>query len=221
MKEKTIKYLDGKVKFISMWDPIYFGTSDITEEFFGFLEKAKGKPVNVEYERNRISIKIMESDRFLEFVRTTNGKGETESLSIATQVKDGIGWTNTALQFEYTFTSLIGREARLEITEDELTVTVDVHNDDVPQVYYTHGNSSTLSPGYKVEEVCKPGKSDCYIFLTADKDGFSCEKFNGVSARMLLDRYANGKMNSTRLGNCKCSGRWESLRKKKEDEKVQ
>lgn len=236
MKEKTIKFLKGTVRFVGMWDqPIIMETDegdvDITDLLYNFMEKNNGKPAKVVAGRDSFSLKIMDSDHVLNMVREFKGdRLECFSISVENAPVNYVGddngpklldpiyiggsrssWSNTLLQLEYLFTSLIGRNAIIEIEEDTLTIRLDQFNDDVPTVFYDKDNNAVLAGNYKAEDVCKPGTNDCCIFLLSSADGFECAKFNGPTSRSLLDRHAKGKMNATRVGNCKCGGRWEGL----------
>lgn len=236
MKTKTIKFLCGTVRFLGMWDqPIVLETEDgdvdITDLLYGFIEQNNGKPAKVCDSRDSFVLKIMDSDHVLNMVREFDG-GKLNRFGITIEnapddyVQDENGpklldpifiggsrsdWSNTELQLERLFTSLSGRNAILEIEDDTLTIKVDKFNDNVPTVFYDNGNNAVLVGNYKAEDVCKPGTDDCCIFLIAGADGFGCAKFNGPSARGLMQRHVDGKMNATRVGNCKCGGRWEGL----------
>lgn len=226
MKSKTISYMTGVVTFTGMWNPIFMTTPEgdevnISDMIYEFMEKNNMQPAKVVCDRNSFTLKMMESDRVLNILREFDDKGELKRFGIGIEVPDGgWGWTNTQLQLEGLFISLVGRNAILEMEDDTLTVKLDEFNDDVPTVYYDKGNNAVLVGNYKVKDVCKPGTNDCCIFLTASADGFGCSKFNGPTSRVLMNRHAKGEMNATRIGNCKCGGRWEglgeSLKKKEE-----
>jgi len=225
MKKKTLNVLEGTLSFIGFWDqPIMLDTEcdgphnsgrrvDIAPIIYDFFEKNNGKSAVAVVGREIFSIKIMDSDRIIQYTREYNGN-KLERFGIALAMPEpGFGWTNTRYEIESRLTELTGRKIVLELDDECLTIKLNIFDDDVPTVYMTHGNSGTLVKNYDAKDVCKPGTTDCCIFLTADKDGFSCEKFNMSMARHLLNRHTEGTMNAKRVGNCKCGGRWEELRK--------
>ena len=105
---------------------------------------------------------------------------------------------------------LSGRRVEVEIGNGKRMKFIADKSEEVFGVYPSIGNSCEVPKGAE-QTVCKLDHSDCCIFLSVDPKGFSCEKFNGPMARMLLDRFAKNEINPriSRIGSCKILGRKE------------
>ncbi len=215
METKILTVYKGKLDFRGMWDlPIFITTSkgelvDISVIVYNFFKQNHNVEAVTVEERELLSFKIMKSNKVIKYTREFKGN-DLKKFGISTESLDGISWTNTNAQLEYFFMGANNRNIVLELDESfrgELTLKVDKFDDDVPTVFYSSGNKAVLVGDQKPEEICKPGTTDCCIFLVASGNGFECVKFDGYTSRLLLDRYSKGKMNSTRIGNCKCAGR--------------
>lgn len=117
------------------------------------------------------------------------------------------GFSNVVAYMETGFHFANGRLVIVTIDDDGFQIEADPA-EEVLGLYFTHDNSCDV-PAAAEHSVCKAGTRDCCIFLTMGPSGFQCEKFSSGTARHLLDRYAKGEMNATRIGNCKLLGRAE------------
>lgn len=110
------------------------------------------------------------------------------------------GFSNVTSYISRLLENFNSRYVTFSASSDFFELTVDP-NEDVNAVSHTNGNSCKIDDG-KEDTVCKIGTTDCCIFLTVSKDGFFCEKFSSIGT-LMLDRYAEGMLNATRIGNCK------------------
>lgn len=120
--------------------------------------------------------------------------------------REGFGFSNTGLYIARALQRLNGRTVTIETSADRFAVAA-AAAEAVPVVrYYGDGNHARLWHG-DAKDICKPGTTDCCIFLAAGADGFSCLKFSGSAAETLLDRLATRSIRASRIGNCACHGR--------------
>lgn len=120
----------------------------------------------------------------------------------------GFGMSNVHAHFDNALVWLSGRLVEIKIMDGrEIKITAD-KSEKVFGVYFYDGNSCKVPDGAE-KTVCKIGGPDCCAFLALDRNGFSCEKFSGPTARIILNRLAKGQMNATRIGNCEVLGRKE------------
>lgn len=127
-------------------------------------------------------------------------------LGILLKISPGFGFSgfsNARVFLEYSLQAMNGRSINVSVNENELSI---VPVDTVFEVQYTDGNDCAVSDA-NAKRVCKPGTTDCCIFLTMSPKGWMCSKFDGSSARHLLDRLHHKTINATRIGNCTCTGR--------------
>ncbi len=200
--------LKGKLTFISNWKPVMFiskednGKSDLRDYYFKFFESINGKKTILEHpSMNSIEIKLDEtSDMVMRFEK------DKEGLLILLEKENGeFGMSNIEAYLSSMLQTLNGRSIIVSITDASIKICPDPE-EEVFNLYYTRDNNC-LIPADKVIPICKPSTNDCCIFLCAGAEGFECMKFNSPSARYLLHRHSEGKMNATRIGNCGILGR--------------
>lgn len=201
-----MKTLRGKLEFISLWDPIKLQTAnetiDLRDYIFPIFEKLNGKRVIMVYDKTLITIKADEkSESTFQFIQ--NKKEDTISFLLQTST----GFSNLNAYVPSILQILNGRYIVVTIKNDYVSITA---NPDqiIYGLYYTKNNSCKV-PDEDVKNICQPGTTHCCIFLTVGADGFHCEKFDSYTARNLLHRYNEGKMNATRIGDCELLGRKE------------
>ncbi|MFA4890586.1 MAG: hypothetical protein WC587_03100 [Candidatus Paceibacterota bacterium] len=130
--------------------------------------------------------------------------------SLVLKAIEGFGWTNISAYLDEVLIWLDGRMVEIEIGDDGLKICAD-KTEEVFGLYFTDGNSCKI-PQNAENTICKigQGKETC-IFVSLSQDGFYCEKFSSMTARVLLDRLAKGTLNAGRIGNCALLGRKEEL----------
>lgn len=125
--------------------------------------------------------------------------------------KEGFGMSNVAAYLEEALVSLDGRQVEVsyEIGQPDITIAADP-TEEVFGLYFTgEGNSCAIPQGAE-QTICKIDReADACIFVLMGADGFSCKKFNGPMARVLLDRLAKSAIRARRIGNCALLGRKE------------
>lgn len=119
----------------------------------------------------------------------------------------GFGMSNVHAYLENALVWFSGRMVKIEIETGKRIKFMADESEDVFGVYFAGAGNSCEVPSGTEETICKIGQPDCCIFLSITSGGFSCEKFNGPLARMLLDRLAKGNIRASRIGNCKILGR--------------
>lgn len=204
-----MKTLQGRLEFISLWDKIKLTTQteeiDLRDYYFKLFEQLNGKKAKMLEGSNRNSIEFISdetSDRVINYLN--DGK----RIAISIETEDKVSWSNIGAYLPSTLQTLNGRNVIVNINENSIKISNDP-DENVMGLYYTNGNYCTI-PDDKVKEVCKIGTNDCCIFCSVGANGFSCLKFDSPSARMLLDRYSNKKLNSSRIGDCSILGRKEN-----------
>jgi len=127
---------------------------------------------------------------------------------VSLDVVDGFGFSNV---HAYMDSALIWLSGRLVIIEIDAGMCLHFRADESEQVFsvqFGDSNSCEVPEGAE-RSVCKVGEPDCCVFLACGAKGFSCEKFSGPTARVLLDRLAQGTIRATRIGSCAVNGRKE------------
>ena len=202
--------LKGKLEFISLFQTIKLtqkdgSVIDLREPLFNLLERLNGCNATMETKINSFELGFDEnSDKHIDY------KNDGENISIIINTKDNSSWSNIGAYLPNTLQSLNGREILIDLSNDFIKITNNP-DEDVFGVYYTHNNSCHVDFD-NVTKICEVGTSNTCIFLCAGSDGFSCEKFNSPTARLLLDRHYKGTMNATRIGNCAILGRKEKIK---------
>lgn len=194
--------IKGKLEFISLHKPIMVGDVDIRERLWELFSNLNKLPAQMNQTRDSIHIGLDENSDF--HIRYENDK---DGILILLEKTQGFGMSNIGAYLPDTLQSLNGRVVYFTISDSELKVFPD-KAESVFGLYYTRNNCCKI-PDDKIHSICKPGTSDCCIFMAAGGSGFECLKFDTSSARMLLDRFGNGKMNASRIGNCEILGRKE------------
>ena len=100
---------------------------------------------------------------------------------------------------------LSGRMVEIDIEDGKRIKFFADKSENVLGVYFVDGGNSCEVPKGVEQTVCKIDQLDCCIFFREGKGGFYCEKFNGLTARVLLDRLAKGNI-AGRIGNCAILG---------------
>ena len=133
---------------------------------------------------------------------------EVDNLVVLDRI-DGPGFTNVYAYLNEALIRLSGRMVVIEIDEaaKSFKATADP-SEQVFGVYFTGGGNSCRVPEGSEETVCKVGQDeDTCVFSIRSAEGFSCEKFNSVTARVLLDRLARNDIRARRIGSCALLGR--------------
>ncbi len=102
---------------------------------------------------------------------------------------------------------LSGRMVEIEITAKEMKINAD-KSEEVMGVYRSKKNGLCEVPRGVSLRVCKLGQPDRCIFFSMVKGVFHCEKFNGWSARISLNRLAKSSSSERRslIGSCEILG---------------
>lgn len=127
------------------------------------------------------------------------------------ETADESGMLNVHAYLDEVLVWLSGRMVEIEIDETEKSFKAAADPaEQVFGVYFTGDGNSCGIPDGAERTVCKmgEGKETC-IFLSFGSGGFYCEKFSGSTARLLLDRLAEGTIKAGRIGNCAVLGREE------------
>lgn len=190
--------LKGKLEFISLFQPIKLDEIDLREYFFKLLENLNGMKAKMHYYMNSIEISADESsDKAIEYKNDENG-----ILILLNNADGSFGMSNVGAYLSNILQHLNGMTVIVNVTNNSIKVTNDP-TEKVFGIYYTRNNCCKI-PDNKIKTICKIGKKDCCIFISASSEGFECLKFDSPSARMLLDRYSK---KTNRIGNCKILGR--------------
>lgn len=198
-----MEQIKGKLEFISLFKPIMVGDIDLRDHLFNVFENLNGKRTKMNISMNGIEIVQDESSTQL-----VEYKKDDESLLMMLVNEDGsFGMSNIAAHLPDSLQRLNGMTVIASIYDDGFEIVHD-SEEKVFGLYYTRNNSCKI-PDNKVKSLCKIGKKDCCIFITASSEGFECVKFDSPTARMLLDRLSKGEMRASRIGNCKILGRKE------------
>jgi hypothetical protein len=198
-----MKTLKGKLKFISLFEPIMIGNVDLRDYYFKLFEKLNGVKTKMDYSMNSIEIVADEnSDKVVKYENDGNG-----ILILLNNADGSFGMSNIGAYLPDILQRLNGMKVIANITDIGIKITNDP-KEKVFEIYYTRNNCCKI-PDDKIKTVCKIGEKDCCIFISAGSDGFECLKFDSPSARMLLDRYSKKDIRASRIGNCKIVGRKE------------
>ena len=130
MEVKSLKYIEGILRFTGMWDlPIILETTmeegdvDIAPILFGFFDRNNGKPAKVISETDRFAIKLTKRSHLNINYTCERDNGKLVRFGIMlvmpkdsderdVDLKEGQSrstMSNTALSIENTLTSLAGR----------------------------------------------------------------------------------------------------------------
>ncbi|KQU96478.1 hypothetical protein [Devosia sp. Root105] len=199
--------VSGRLEYLS-WDrPWKVGELDAAPHFWDVAESLQN--IRAEHAYHRDGYTLRANPEAVTELRH-GGRGNGAGLFNA----DGrFGFSNVAAYLEWSLCALNGRTVNLIVSPSTIFSIEAAAFEEVPEVrFFGEGNMSRGSPDAApndefVKRVCQPGSADCCIFLTAGADGFSCAKFSGSTARLLLDRKAEGTMRASRIGNCRIVGR--------------
>ena len=176
------------------------GEVDLWPTIDKFLTSLNGKRAGHKHEQNGYTLSVDKSSEFL--FRYVPGE------QVLLEKTDGFGMSNVHAYLNDALVWLSGRMVKIEIEDGKRIEFIADKSEDVFGVYFGSGNSCEIPDGAE-KSVCKIGQSDGCVFLSAGTDGFFCQKFNGPTARVLLDRLAKGNMRASRIGNCTILGRKE------------
>jgi hypothetical protein len=200
-----MKTLKGKLRFISLFEPIMVGDIDLRDYYFELFKTLNGVKSKMDYSMNSIEISADEnSDKVVKYENNENG-----ILILLNNADGSFGMSNIGAYLPDMLQRLNGMKVIASITGNSIKITNDL-KEKVFEIYYTRNNCCKI-PDDKIKTVCKIGEKDCCIFICAGSDGFECLKFDSPSARMLLDRYSKKDMRASRIGNCKIVGRKETV----------
>ena len=119
----------------------------------------------------------------------------------------GFGFENIHAYLDELLVWLSGRLVEVEIVENQLRFAAD-KSEEVFEVSLVENSNVGEIPDGVEQTVCKMGHgAECCIFLSANADGFRCQKFSGLMARMLLERLVNRDIRARRIGNCAMGGK--------------
>ena len=203
MSEK--KELKGRLYFLGWFiSPWKLVTEDLSEinlwpEVEGVLKSLNGK--GADQYRNKDSYILVANKGAVFHLEYKPGE------SLALVKKNSFAFSNVQAYLEESLIWLSGRLVVAEFEKHRLSISADP-SENVFGVYFTGEGNSCKIPAGAEETVCKIGQGkDTCIFAAVSGGGFLCEKFSGSMARMMLDRFASGTMNSGRIGNCAVLGR--------------
>lgn len=192
----------GRLEFISLHKPIQLHNDqeiiDVWPHCDTFFRSVNGGGAIMDDSKTHIEIKA-DADSEAKF------KYKNEDGSILGVLSTAVSMSNTMVYLEHTLQRLNGRKVIVEISKSKIRFEAD-KTDEVYGVYYTHGNSCLL-PKDEAIRICQPNTCNTCIFLTSSARGFECSKFDSSTARIILDRFGEKMMNSTRIGNCEILGR--------------
>lgn len=121
----------------------------------------------------------------------------------------GGGFEVTTNVMEIALFFMNGRKVRLETDVTGFSIAVDPEEQVHMLNYNKFGNGCSVS-SQVAQDVCQIGGGASCVFLSLDHPGgFTCNKFDPPTARMLLERLALGTIRSKRIGNCGIAGRAE------------
>jgi hypothetical protein len=204
-KESTTFH--GQLTFISFFHPVIIDINgvknNIRQLFFNRFSELDGKPVSMEEDRNEFKFYKDEGSEY--FLTYNNDKG---GMLAWAEKKVGIGGFNLLAYLPGFLQQINSRCVGIEFFKGGFKILVDP-DEDVFGVYYTGNANHCKVEDKDVKSVCKAGTSNCCIFLVAGGSGFECAKFDTYVGRQLLYRHGEGKLNATRIGNCKLLGRKE------------
>ncbi|QQG45964.1 MAG: hypothetical protein HYY55_03210 [Candidatus Niyogibacteria bacterium] len=164
------------------------------------LLKMNGK--SAEHDQGRESYGLMLNDSAEMVV-----KYESDGVAVL-EKPGGFGMSNIGAYLPSALTWLSGRKVEIEFNDNGFKIAADPSEQVFGVKFFGRGNSCRIPEGVE-DSICKVGTSDCCIFAAAGSDGFTCEKFSGSTAEMLLNRHFKGTMRASRVGNCALVGREE------------
>ncbi len=205
-----MKTLKGKIKFLSLFDPIIIeteaGPEEIQNDLFGAFEKMNHGPAVMNETRDYFELLIDEKSD-MNFHIEIEGYGEARTMGICIKSPDGVSWTNVHAYLAGYFQKVNSRLVDITVTDTGVTIQADV-NEKVPELMYTGSGNCCAVSDDMIKNVCKAGcGKDTCIFLMAGGNGFECAKFDSYLGRQLLHRHSKNEMNAGRIGNCKVVGR--------------
>ena len=179
------------------------GEIDLWPVIDKFLTSLNGKRANHKRERDGYMLAANDASEFA--FKYIPGK------YVLLEKPEGFGMSNVHAYLDEALGWLSGRMVDIEIEDGKQIKFAADKSEEVYGVYFVGDGNSCEVPSGIEQTVCKIGQRDCCIFLSlsAGAGGFSCEKFNGPMARILLDRLAKGNMRASRIGNCALIGRRE------------
>lgn len=167
--------------------------------FMAFVTGNANKRASLDYERDLFSLNLDDKSPL-----TLESPGDRVNLIN----QEAFGFSSVDAYLDHALISLNARPVIVASEADRFTIQADSERETTAfRLRYTAPGNSCRIPEGAIREVCKVGTSDCCIFVTCGPDGFRCDKFNPPTARYLLERYASGGMNASRIGDCRCVGR--------------
>lgn len=199
-----MKQLKGKLRFFSMWQPITLftdnGEIDLCDHYEKLFTDLKGKGVVQEDGMQNISLRRDDKSEWIfDYFQ------DKDSYKCSMENKNSGGWSNTEWYISNKLQHINGRQVILDIDDDGISIMADP-DEKVFQLNYTHGNCCRVS-AEDAKNICGVGTGSTCIFAAVSGKGFECLKFSGPSARHLLNRHYEKKMNASRIGNCEVVGR--------------
>jgi hypothetical protein len=196
--------IEGRLLYMGWFNPPWKlvtdnGEIDLWPIIDKFLASLNGKRAKHDQKRDGYSLTADESSEFQfkyvpgKYVLLEKLKGFEMS---------NVHAYNVHAYLDETLIWLSGRLVKIEVENGKQIKFIADKSEEVLGVYFfSDGNSCEVPKGVE-QTVCKIGQPDCCIFLVVGGDGFSCEKFSGPTARVLLDRLAKGNIRASRIGNC-------------------
>ena len=225
MEEAPKVLIKGRLEYHGMWEKAVIihtddGPVNIWDKIHDWMTFANQRVVEKKHDsRDHFELQIVKptgvNDMQLEYTHEMkDGKlyryGIWSNNIARVMTKGGCTHgTNTFHYFSSALESLNSRNVYFFLNEESISIQEnDEEGDEIHEVKYFDGNTCFVSDD-DAKSVCGIGTTDCCIFASVgSKSGFSCLKFSS-SGRMMLDRHHKGTMNATRIGSCKCTGRWE------------
>lgn len=175
------------------------GDVDLWPPVETFLVSLNGKPAAHDWKLESYTLAADDASEF-QFAYVPGERVLLEKVN-------GFGVSNVYAYLDEALRFISGRLVHIEIEDGVRLYFSADPSEEVFGVYFRgHGNSCEVPRGAE-RTICKIGEPDCCIFLACTAGGFTCEKFNGPIARMLLDHLAENATNARRIGNCAIRGR--------------
>ncbi len=198
---------EGKLEFFGWWHRPWLIKAkddekiDIWPRFENVLKNLNGKSAKMKLDGSSISFEQDDaSGLLLEF------KSDAVDFFAIIRQKEGFGFSNIIAYVGDVMQAINGRQVIVETTNNSFSIKADP-TEWVFGLYYTRDNSCLISNN-EAMKICLIGNgADSCAFAVVTGDGFECQKFNPPTARMILNRLADGTFNAKRIGNCALLGR--------------
>lgn len=161
-----------------------------------------GKPVEHDCHRHFLQISQRDSAPMALIYDPENGKTNPVINKV-----DGFGFSNLGYYMDEHLRWLSSRLVIVEVDNDSGFFRVDADPREAVYGVRFNDNNRCGVPDADAMRVCRPGTENACVFLAMSGDGWACEKFNGPTARYLLQRLNEGTMRARRIGNCAILGR--------------